>query len=303
MTPVVSVVLSTYNRREKLQRAVNSVLAQTLSDIEIIIVDNASTDDTQEAVRGINDGRIRYIRHETNLGGPAARNTGIKNAKASYIALLDDDDEWMPRKLEKQVQKFQQNRPPVGLIYVGSEIYNENTKKVQDINYPQFRGNVYERLLLSTIIGSCSSVLVKKECFQKVGMFDEELTSCQDWDMWLRIAGKYEFDFVPDVLARINEHGSQISTDYAALIPGRTKMVRKHWQEFERYPRVFVVHLKRIGKLHCINGTWVMAWEWFYEAIKVNPMEIFKILGWCVFELPRVKYFSGAKNFKRYIPS
>src|SRR3989338_7042609 len=96
--PLVSVVISTYNRRAKLERAVASVLAQTLGNIEVIIVDNASTDGTQEAVKNMDDQRIRYIRNEANQGGPAARNTGIGNARAPYIALLDDDDEWMPLK-------------------------------------------------------------------------------------------------------------------------------------------------------------------------------------------------------------
>ena len=102
--PVVSVVISTYNRQEKLKRALASVLGQTLRDIEVIVVDNASTDATEEVVRNVKDLRVRYIRHDSNKGGPAARNTGIKHARAPYIALLDDDDEWMPQKLEKQVE-------------------------------------------------------------------------------------------------------------------------------------------------------------------------------------------------------
>lgn len=296
----ITIVISTYNRAEQLPRAVKSVLNQTFSNFELIIVDNASTDKTQEVIQGFNDPRIRTIRHESNKGGSAARNTGIKLARGEYIALLDDDDEWFPEKLKKQVQKIEGCPATVGLVYSGSEIYDENKKKVEQVNHPAYRGQVYQRLLLSTIIGSVSSALIRKKCFDQAGLFDEELTSCQDWDMWLRIARYYEFDFVPDVLTRINVHGAQISSNYQAMIPGRMRMVEKHWEEFKNHPEVLVVHLKRLGKLHCINGTWQEAWPWFKKAIDVNIFEAVKITAWCLFELPYVKYFSAARHFKKY---
>ncbi|MBF0571577.1 MAG: glycosyltransferase [Candidatus Omnitrophica bacterium] len=299
--PVVSVVISTYNRCEKLERALKSALAQTLKSIEIIIVDNASEDRTAEFVKSVEDQRIRYIRHDTNKGGPAARNTGIKTAQASLVALLDDDDEWLPRKLELQVKKFQESSPCVGLVYVGTEVFDEHKNKILRTNLPAFRGNVYQRLLMGTILGSVSSVLVKKECFEKAGLFDEQLTSCQDWDMWLCIARYYEFEYVSEVLARINMHGDQISTNYASLIPGRTRMVKKHWEEFQEYPEILIVHLKRIGKLHCLNGTWAEAINWFKKAAAVRKIEIFKIAAWCLLELPLVKFSSYNRSFKRYI--
>jgi len=299
-TPQTSVVISTYNRAQRLRRAVNSVLTQTLDDFELIIVDNASMDQTPEVARGFNDPRVRYIRHERNKGGSAARNTGIKSARGRFIALLDDDDEWFPQKLEKQIRKIQQVPAQIGLIYVGSEIFDEDKQKIVGVNHPKFRGQVYERLLLSTIIGSVSSALIRKECFDQVGLFDEELTSCQDWDMWLRIARRYEFDFLPDILTRINVHGQQISSSYQAMIPGRTRMVEKHLEEFKNHPEVLVVHLKRLGKLHCINGTWKEAWPWFKKAVEVNACEAVKITAWCLLELPYVKYFSAARHFKKY---
>ncbi|MBI4309661.1 MAG: glycosyltransferase family 2 protein [Candidatus Omnitrophica bacterium] len=297
---IVSVVISTYNRRDKLKRAVTSALNQTVQEFELIVVDNASTDATEEMVKSIKDPRLRYIKHETNKGGPAARNTGIRAAQAPLIALLDDDDEWFAQKLEKQVQRIKQAPDKTGLVYAGTEIYDEHKRHVQQVNRPRYRGNVYHRLLLSTILGSVSSVLIKRECFDKAGLFDEQLTSCQDWDMWLRIAQYFEFDFVDETLARINMHGEQISTNFAALIPGRSRMVAKHEQEFKQHPEIFVVHLKRLGKLHFINGTWRQGFDWFKMAIVVRPLELVKILAWCVIELPIVKFCSPTKNFKKY---
>ncbi len=300
-TPKVSVVISTYNRASMLKRAIQSVLAQTFQDFELIVVDNASTDNTQKIVKSFSDERLRYICHAMNRGGSAARNTGIKNSKGQYIAFLDDDDEWFSQKLEKQVKKMDAT-PLAGLIYVGSEVFNEKKQNIEQVYWPQFRGQLYKRLLLSTIFSSVSNVLIRQECFQKVGLFDEGLTSCQDWEMWLRIACEYEFDFVPEILLRINVHEEHISTNYQSLIPGRTRMVQKHYDEFKKFPSILVVHLKRLGKLHCINGTYKEAWPWFQQAGRIQPLEWIKIMAWCLIELPWIKLFSPAKDFKRYQP-
>jgi glycosyltransferase involved in cell wall biosynthesis len=297
--PIVSVVISTYNRQEKLERAIHSVLTQSFKEIEVIIVDNASTDNTTLKVANFKDERIVYIRHEANKGGPAARNTGIKAARAPFIAFLDDDDQWDPSKLEKQVQKMNESSSKVGLVYVGTEVFDESKNSLIQTYKPNYRGNVSQVLLSGTILGSVSSVLVRKECFDQVGMFDESLSSCQDWDMWLRIAQNYEFEFVDEILARINMHGEQISTDYTKLIPGRTRMVQKHEEKFKKSPSIYVIHLKRIGKLHFLNGSWTKGLPWFTKALKVNPLEIFKILAWILIEWPWVRYFSPVKNFKR----
>ncbi|RLF83553.1 glycosyl transferase, partial [Thermococci archaeon] len=105
--PTVSVIIPTYNRANLLKRAIASVLNQTFTDFELIVVDDASPDNTPEVVRSINDGRIRYVRLKKNSGGPVARNTGIRKARGRFIALLDDDDEWLPNRLELQIKKFE----------------------------------------------------------------------------------------------------------------------------------------------------------------------------------------------------
>ncbi len=107
MNPTVSVIIPTYNRANLVSRAIKSVLNQTYQDFEIIVVDDCSEDNTEEIVKSFNDSRIRYIKHKKNKGGSAARNTGIKRARGKYIAFLDDDDEWLPSKLEKQIMLFE----------------------------------------------------------------------------------------------------------------------------------------------------------------------------------------------------
>jgi glycosyltransferase involved in cell wall biosynthesis len=297
--PHISIIIPTYNRASLVGRAVKSVLAQTYQDFELIIVNDASTDETDEILRSFNDERIRYIRHKNNIGGSGARNTGIKLATGKYIAFIDDDDEWLPEKIELQVLRFQKVSHKVGLVYTGLEVRDNNSNLVKKKYPPAYKGDVKLNLLESTTIGS-PTPLIKKECFETVGLFDESLKSCQDWDMWKRISEQYEFDYAKGFLALSYTHHDQLSYNYACLIPGRTAMVEKHMKEFRKYPKILIIHLKRLGKLHCLNGTWQQAIYWFREVLKINRLEIFKIIAWLIIELPRAKLFSEVRNFKRY---
>lgn len=299
--PKVSVIISTYNRAEYLSRSIGSVFRQTYENYELIVVDDASNDNTSDVVADFGDKRIRYIKHDKNKGGPAARNTGIKSAKGEYIALLDDDDEWMAEKLELQVRHMEEVSDRVGVIYCGSEIREEPEDKLIEIYFPDYAGDLRYHLLSGPVIGGVSKVLLRRRCFEKAGLFDENLKSCQDWDMWLRISEHYRFDFVPKVLVVTYLHPGQISDDFRQLIPGRTRMVRKHMELFKKHPEELVVHLKRLGKLNFINGTWKEGAYWFKRALSIYPLEIFKIIAWCMLELPKVKYLSRQGRFIKYI--
>jgi len=125
--PKISVISPTYNRAHLITRAVHSVLNQTYQDFEYIVVDDASTDNTEEVIKGFKDERIKYIKHEKNRGPSAARNTGIKAAKGEYIGFLDSDDEWLPEQAEKQVSKFLESPDNVGVIYCGHVVISDET--------------------------------------------------------------------------------------------------------------------------------------------------------------------------------
>jgi hypothetical protein len=165
---------------------------------------------------------------------------------------------------------------------------------------PKFKGNVRQRLLLGSTICGLHTALIRKQCFERVGVFDETLKSCQDWDMWKRISEYYDFEFVPEILSRTYLHQNQISSDFSSLIPGRTRMIEKHLEEFRKYPTVLCVHYKRVGKLHCLNGTFRDALHWFGKAIRVNIFEIIKIIVWCGIFFPKEKRFGQSKKFKKY---
>jgi len=298
--PSVSVIIPTYNRANLVSRAIESVLAQTLRDLELIVVDDASTDNTKKILASFQDKRISYIRQNENKGAPAARNVGIKCANGLFIAFLDDDDELLPTKLEKQVNKFSKVSEKVGLVYSGSELIEEKDNSILMTYSPKFKGNVRQKLLLGPTICGSHTALIRKQCFEKAGVFDETLKSCQDWDMWKRISEFYDFEFVPEILSKTYLHQNQISSDFSSLIPGRIRMIEKHMKDFRNNPDILVIHLKRLGKLNCLNGTWREAFYWFGKAAELNKVEIAKIFAWCVLNFPSEKIYSKKRKFKKY---
>ena len=144
--PKVSVVIPTRNRAAFLQAAIQSVLNQTFQDFEIIVVDDASADQTAQVIQSFTDPRINYIRHETNKGQGVTRNDGINQASGEYVALLDDDDEWLPEKLEKQVRLLDSSPSKVGLVYTGFCKVDGSSKRVINRVIPEKRGQVFEEL-------------------------------------------------------------------------------------------------------------------------------------------------------------
>jgi len=196
-TPLISVVIPTYNRADLLRETVESVLAQTYAPVEVIVVDDGSTDGTAALMQGYTD-RVVYIRQE-NRGGTAARNTGTRAAKGTYLNWLDHDDLMLPTKLERQVEVLE-TRPEVGLVHCGYYRIDKDGNVLDRITgLPE--GDVRRRLVCGCFIWS-GAPLVRRECIERMGLFDESVWS-SDADMWLRIAlAGYRFGCVQDPLGK-----------------------------------------------------------------------------------------------------
>jgi len=281
-TPKVSVIIPTYNRAHLVGRAIRSVLNQTYQDFEIIVVDDGSTDNTEEVVKSFNDPRIRYIRHEENRGGSAARNTGIRAARGEYIAFLDSDDEWLPKKLEKQLQKFSQVGRQVAAVYVGREWRDCQREKTVRVFVPRFRGRIFKYLLMENVVGSCTDVMVRKACLEEVGLFDERLPARQDIDLWIRLAKKYEFDFIPEILSIRCLHDDRISADSNRRLRGYEMLLEKYRPDIERNRRVLARYLYQIGKLYLALGKPKEARKQFWRAFSVYPFAIKYFLAFAI---------------------
>jgi glycosyltransferase involved in cell wall biosynthesis len=269
LNPKVSIVIPTYNRADFLPKTIQSVLNQTYQDWEMIIVDDGSTDKTEEIVKGYKESGIRYIVHKSNLGISAARNTGIKKSKGKYIALLDSDDEWFPEKLSCQMKIFQEKDSKCGVVCTSGYMV-KGSKLICTREIPADLDNFYERFLFENFIW-VSSVLVKKECFEKAGLFDENLKSCEDWDMWIRIAKYYKLIFLETPLIKYVIHSGQLSENILEKINARKRILFKHQDELKNRKFVYSHHYYKIGNLCCLSGKIREGRRYLFKGILVYP--------------------------------
>src|SRR5262245_27684083 len=219
-TPGVSVIIPTHNRAHFLPTALRSVLDQTFQDLEIMVVDDASTDGTPGIRQQFQDPRIHWLRHDSNRGGAAARNTGIANSRGEYIAFLDDDDEWHPEKLARQIEVMRKRPAEIAAVYTGYPAADRATGHVRGRMTPRRRGDLQAYLLKSNPIGGTSSVLLRRACQALVGLFDETLPSFQDRDLWIRISREFHFDYVEQPLLNYFSHPKKVWTNLESLIKG-----------------------------------------------------------------------------------
>ncbi len=206
--PLVSVIIPTYNRAWVLKEAIDSVLAQEFKDFELIVVDDGSTDNTGEILDSYEQDIL--VLRQSNKGVSAARNRGIDAAEGRLIAFLDSDDLWLPRKLSSQVDFFNSN--PAAVINQTEEIWVRNGVRVNPkTRHHKFSGMIFERSLALCLV-SPSAVMIKKNLFSEVGVFDENLPACEDYDLWLRISCRYPVDLIetPLIMKR-GGHADQLS--------------------------------------------------------------------------------------------
>jgi glycosyltransferase involved in cell wall biosynthesis len=196
--PKVSVVIPAYNAMTYLPETVESVLRQTFTDFEVLIINDGSSDHIVQWASQIVDPRVKLISQE-NQGLPGARNTGIAHAQGEYIAFLDADDLWEPTKLEKQVRCLD-DTPEVGLVHTWMLLVDEQGKSTGKVMKSNAQGEVWKQLVEKNVI-ACPSVIVRRCCFETVGVFDINLRSIEDWDMWIRIATRYPFAVIKEPLS------------------------------------------------------------------------------------------------------
>lgn len=274
---LVSVVIPTYNRAELVERAVHSVLSQTYSDLEVIIVDDASSDNTQDRVKNLQqaDRRIRYIRHDSNRGSQAARNTGVQAVKGEYIAFLDSDNEWFPPKLERQMALFSHEPDSPGAVYCG---YREIAADGDVLNEyaPRYRGLVYKQALGEWLTDT-STLVVRKDILETIHAFDENIHAYQEWDLCIRLTRMCEFDFVPECLTLYHQHAlPSISKDLLRDANGYVSVVETYREEILREcgRRTLSKHYLNTGRLFVRADQFDLARAYFLKSIRYDPLNI-----------------------------
>lgn len=275
--PLVSVVLTTYNRAELVGNAIESVLSQTYQNIELFVVDDASDDETPSVIESYDDDRLTYIRHNINQHLSAARNTGVELANGDYVAFLDDDDRWHESKIERQIARFKQaaNQDQLGLVYCWMNYYED--EMIVDSYCPSLRGDVYLETLAGQPLGNGSTWLIRAEVFDEVGGFDENVRRGVDGDFVRRLAREYHVDFVSAALTKYTvSHGSGRITDedrtsIQEAIECHKRTLRKHNDAFQAHPKQEATRRAKIAWRQTQLGSWRDGTSEFIRAIRLMP--------------------------------
>ena len=279
--PLVSVIIPAYNAQLYIERTISSVLAQTYRNLEVLVVDDGSKDNTARIVEDIarKDPRVTLVQ-KTNGGVAAARNLGIEKSSGEFVAPIDADDIWYPQNIEKQVQAMLRGGDSVGLVYSWSIDIDEDDIPTGAFRAPRIEGEVYTTLICHDFIANASSCLIRRVCFQKVGNYDSNLKKQngqggEDWDMYLRIAEQYQFRAVPEFLVGYRKLPNSMSCDYASMAKSRELI----WQSIaKKYPKIPGVIYSLSTSSFYMNlayqshrcGRAKTTLYWLYQALKID---------------------------------
>lgn len=280
---MVTVVITTCKREPRIiHRAINSVVDQTYKDWELIVVDDSPQDwpmrcEVADTVNSFSkEYRVKYIANESNSGACYSRNVGLEEAAGEYIAYLDDDDEWIPEKLEKQVEALEQSSDDVALVYGPYFEVNEETKEQKLIEVPILTGALYEELMKQgNFFGGMSMPLMRTKCVIDVGGFDELMQAVQDMDLWLRITKKYLVTSISIPLIKYYVYaGEKISNNPQKKIAGLKRLNEKNKEYLSKNRQVkWRKNMVLIPYLLRANGRHE-AFELWKEAFLLCPLKI-----------------------------
>ncbi|MBW4571918.1 MAG: glycosyltransferase family 2 protein [Tolypothrix carrinoi HA7290-LM1] len=305
--PFVSVIIPAYNAEAFIGRTLESVLAQTYENIEVLVVDDGSRDRTAEIVASFaeKDSRVILLEQQ-NAGVAAARNLAIEKSRGEYIAPLDADDIWYPSKLDKQVQCILEGGSSVGLVYAWSLFIDEDDVIIGQytpynyLNIHSVQGEVYPAMLFTNFIGNASAPLIRRTCFEKVGGYNCELKQqnaqgCEDWDMYLRIAECYQFRVVPEFLIGYRQVSVSMSNSCKTMAKSYNLVMadfQKRHREIPTYiynwsASAFYVYLS--WKSRACGDYWTTL-GWIYNAVKLDysPLllrPIYQCVIECIFKI------------------
>lgn len=272
----VDVILPVFNRDAKVGVAIESVLSQDYVRLRLYIVDDGSTDGTLQVCRGYErDQRVTVIQCGQNRGVAAARNVGIVASHGTAIAFIDSDDRWLPGSLRRRMVALSCADPDIGLVYCGTRIEDQDTGKVR-VRYAVDDGWVWSQVLKYNIAGTPSRVLIRRSCLDCVGLFDERLHSCEDWDLWLRIARHYRYKAVRAPLVVYLEHSSSVSGSPEKSVSGRLGFIRKH--SIDKTKKLLWFHYFRFGHELQRRGIGSEASEFLWRAWRLRPVNPLPLL-------------------------
>lgn len=284
--PKISVVIATYKRPELLCRAIDSVLMQDYKDIEVIIVDDnglgsAEQIETEKTIRQkYSDDRICYVANKEGMGGGGARNEGIKVSKGEFIAFLDDDEDWLPGKLTKQIKVFSESSNDTGVVDTGFYTMTESGERIY--HSPEMQGWILKGLLAKEDkrAPKLSTMLCRKSALEQAGLFDPAFKSRQDIDLYIRLSRICRFASIDEPLAHKRYDASvRISTNVNSKLQGYELLYRKNIDEYKRWPDAHADYLIKHSVFLLLCGYYLKAIKkiiYAFYLVKFNPLKVIK---------------------------
>jgi glycosyltransferase involved in cell wall biosynthesis len=274
--PVVSVITPTYNRATFIIQAVESVLAQSFQNWEMIIVDDGSTDPTRDQLEPyLKDPRIHYL-YQNNQGQSRARNTALECARGRFIGFLDSDDVWYPRKLERQIAILETDQS-VAIVHSDESQIDEHGRDIEVSNMRRYSGWITPQLLADNSV-SITTALVRRECFDEMGGMDSTLPVADDYELWLRLSARYRFCYLPERLAAYRVMPNQISSDKKLRFETNEKIIERF---LERFGSVLTPSQRRWGlsRFYCRKSRYFSrskdrktAFSACFDAFRLAPL-------------------------------
>lgn len=290
--PRVSVVLPTYNRMKSLTGAIQSVLSQTFASLELIVVDDGSTDGTRELVTGFQDSRIRYIPSGGRIGVSRARNLGIREARGELVAFQDSDDEWRVEKLAKQVRAFDDGGDNVSLVVCGDLFVNYYAMSYLGVASDQAVVDVTPLAVYRLPPAPCW--LVSRNALAAVGSFNEAIYCYEDWELALRLSDNARILMVNEPLTLRHRTPNSLASTETNFIPNLKRILEIHSARLQAHPSAWAMYCNVLGQTECQYGSSTEGRKWFRKALAKRP---FSIRTW----LNLFCSCLGAKVFSAYV--
>jgi glycosyltransferase involved in cell wall biosynthesis len=276
--PVVTVVIPTYNRAGMIGRAIASVLAQTFRDFELIVADDASTDDTERVVLAFGDPRIVYLRRENNGGNAAARNLGVFNARGRYVAFLDSDDEFLPEFLATVTKSLDAADDSVGFVWVRRAFVDAARGGAVSLPAPRPSpppDDLYRSLLHRFRGGTSEGLTVRRRCFDVVGMFDERFRSAVDTDFVLRLAQRFQGREIPEYHVRFHQHDDvRAGSDSGHRASAYSILIDRHRAAIQSDAALWTYFHNRTGRLHYQAGDRSEGRRCLVRSLRRRPLQV-----------------------------
>lgn len=272
--PKISLVVPTYNRPALLSRAISSVLRQSEADFEVVVVNDAGNKEAGDVVSGFRDARVEYVERSVNGGLAAARNTGIKAAKGQYVTLLDDDDELLPEFLGKMSRALTKANHPIGFAWCSIQVVKDTPEGEHPVRTKTWNPDTNDAEV-AIGIGAGYGLTIHRNCFDEIGMFDESFRVLEDTEFLFRLATRFPFFVLPEVLVKIHEHGnSRLSKASPEKARALEIIMERNAKYLSQHKRLAAYYARKVGLIYYSLGNREQGRKFMRDSLYRNTMDL-----------------------------